>query len=103
MLIKHLIEDVKKICLLSKEMSIEGRNTRQILNHRAYWSSPRSSYHKADNCGNTLLFSTARNGHDAIARMLIQARTKENDEVDIGWTPLFLAAGYGHNAVVRVS
>ncbi|MDA9098399.1 ankyrin repeat domain-containing protein [bacterium] len=48
----------------------------------------------------TPLFVDAGNDHLSVVRMLIEAGTAINKAIDIGGTPLFIAAQYGLEAVV---
>ena len=39
--------------------------------------------------------------HDTIVRALIQAGADFNEAMDVGWTPMYVAAEKGHEVVVR--
>ena len=56
--------------------------------------------HAAADGGITLLYSAARDGHEAVVRLLIEAGADVNKAVADGVTSLYVAAQNGHEAVV---
>ncbi|KAK1760561.1 ankyrin repeat-containing domain protein [Echria macrotheca] len=57
---------------------------------------------KRDSENMTALHYAARNGHEAIARLLLKAATDPNAMDDDGWTSLHYAAASGHEELVRL-
>ncbi|EHA25939.1 hypothetical protein ASPNIDRAFT_130463, partial [Aspergillus niger ATCC 1015] len=54
-----------------------------------------------DSRGRTPLSWAARDGHEAVVKLLLQTKKVDiNSKDSDGWTPLSLAAEYGHEAVV---
>ena len=52
--------------------------------------------------GRTALYRAAQNGHNDIAKILIEAGANVNTQDNVGWTALYWAARNGHNDIVKI-
>ena len=64
--------------------------------------TPQADINEKDEAGLTPLYVAAREGHEAVVRLLIKSGANKEAQDKDGWTPLYFAAVKGHEAVARL-